>query len=131
MMRFAKLGCFRSCSWCLWKALDEEGCMGLWFHDVWICGAKSSWEYWMIWRFQPFPPLEIWLYFFFPQKNISMIWWQPGFFSCQVVKLCTPEKVGHTIFYSLFYSSITLNFFILKKSKPNFTILIFGWRDKP
>jgi len=22
-------GCFRSCSWCLWKALDEEGCMGL------------------------------------------------------------------------------------------------------
>ncbi len=23
------LGCFRWCSWCLWKALDEEGCMGL------------------------------------------------------------------------------------------------------
>ncbi len=22
------LGCLRLCSWCLWKALDEEGCMG-------------------------------------------------------------------------------------------------------
>jgi hypothetical protein len=22
-------GCFRSCSWCLSKALNEEGCMGL------------------------------------------------------------------------------------------------------
>jgi hypothetical protein len=29
VMRFTELGCFRSCSWCLWKALDEEGCMGL------------------------------------------------------------------------------------------------------
>jgi len=23
------LGCLRLCSWCLWKALDKEGCMGL------------------------------------------------------------------------------------------------------
>jgi site-specific recombinase len=22
-------GCFRLCSGCLWKALDQEGCMGL------------------------------------------------------------------------------------------------------
>jgi len=29
VMRSTKLGCFRSCSWCLWKALDEEGYMGL------------------------------------------------------------------------------------------------------
>jgi hypothetical protein len=29
VMRSTELGCFRSCSWCLWKALDEEGCMGL------------------------------------------------------------------------------------------------------
>jgi hypothetical protein len=29
VMRSTKLGCFRSCSWCLWKALNEEGCMGL------------------------------------------------------------------------------------------------------
>jgi hypothetical protein len=29
VMRFTKPGCFRSCYWCLWKALDEEGCMGL------------------------------------------------------------------------------------------------------
>jgi hypothetical protein len=44
-------GCFRFCSWCLWKALNEEGCMGL-FHDVWTCGAKACGakvlEYWMI-----------------------------------------------------------------------------------
>jgi len=32
----------------LWKALDEEGCMGLvLFHDVWTCGAKVL-EYRMI-----------------------------------------------------------------------------------
>jgi len=29
LMRSTKPGCFRLCSWCLWKALDEEGCMGL------------------------------------------------------------------------------------------------------
>jgi hypothetical protein len=29
VMRFTKLGCFSLCCWCLWKALDEEGCMGL------------------------------------------------------------------------------------------------------
>jgi hypothetical protein len=27
--RSTKRGYFRSCSSCLWKALDEEGCMGL------------------------------------------------------------------------------------------------------
>ncbi len=43
VMRSAELGCFRSCSWCLWKALDEEeGCMGLvpWHLDL---RCKSSW----------------------------------------------------------------------------------------
>ncbi len=41
-MRFTKLGCFRSHSWSLWKALKEEGCMGLvsWRLDL-LC--KSSW----------------------------------------------------------------------------------------
>jgi hypothetical protein len=29
LMRSTKLGFFRSASWCLWKALYEEGCMGL------------------------------------------------------------------------------------------------------
>jgi hypothetical protein len=29
VMKFTELGCFRSCFWGLWKALDEEGCMGL------------------------------------------------------------------------------------------------------
>ncbi len=28
-MRFIEPGCFRSCSLCLSKAFDEEGCMGL------------------------------------------------------------------------------------------------------
>jgi hypothetical protein len=28
-MRSTELGCFRSSYWCLWKALDEEWCMGL------------------------------------------------------------------------------------------------------
>jgi hypothetical protein len=42
VMRSTELGCFRSCSWCLWKALDKEGCMGLvpWCLDL---RCKSSW----------------------------------------------------------------------------------------
>ncbi len=42
VMRSTKLGHFRLCSWCLWKALDDEGCMGLvpWHLDSW---CKSSW----------------------------------------------------------------------------------------
>jgi hypothetical protein len=42
VMRSTELGCFRSCSWCLWKALDEEACMGLvpWHLDL---RCKSSW----------------------------------------------------------------------------------------
>ncbi len=38
-MRSTKPGCFRSCPWCLWKALDEEWCMGL---------VPQHLEYWMI-----------------------------------------------------------------------------------
>ncbi len=40
VMRSTKPGCFRSYSWCLWEALNKEGLHGLWFHDVWTCGAK-------------------------------------------------------------------------------------------
>jgi len=29
VMRSTKPGCFRSCSGCVWKALDQKGCMGL------------------------------------------------------------------------------------------------------
>ncbi len=29
VMRSTEPGCFRSCSWCLCKALNEEGCMDL------------------------------------------------------------------------------------------------------
>jgi hypothetical protein len=42
VMRSTELGCFRLCSWCLWKALNEEGCMGLvpWRLDL---QCKSFW----------------------------------------------------------------------------------------
>jgi len=42
VMRSTELRFFRSCSWCLWKALDEEGCMGLvpWPLNL---QCKSSW----------------------------------------------------------------------------------------
>jgi hypothetical protein len=60
VMRSTEPRCFRSCSWCLWKALDKEGCMGLvpWHLHLW-CKVL---EYWMIsslktklnhsWKFQ-------------------------------------------------------------------------------
>jgi hypothetical protein len=42
VMKSTEPGGFRSCSWCLWKALHEEGCMGLvpWSLDL---QCKSSW----------------------------------------------------------------------------------------
>ncbi len=42
VMKSTKLRCFRLCSWCLWKAFNKEGCMGLvpWHLDLW---CKSSW----------------------------------------------------------------------------------------
>jgi hypothetical protein len=41
LMRSRELGCFRLCSWCVWKGLKEEGCIGLvsWCFDL---GCKSS-----------------------------------------------------------------------------------------
>jgi len=37
LMGSMKLGCFRLRSWSLWKALEEEGCIGLvsWCLDLW------------------------------------------------------------------------------------------------
>ncbi len=29
IMRSTELRCFRSCSWCFWKSLNEKGCLGL------------------------------------------------------------------------------------------------------
>jgi hypothetical protein len=47
-MRSTEPGCFRLCSWCLWKAPRWGGVHGCaWFHDVWTCGPKVI-EYWMI-----------------------------------------------------------------------------------
>jgi hypothetical protein len=42
LMRPTEPGCFTSRSWSLWKALEEEGCMGLvpWRFDL---QCKSSW----------------------------------------------------------------------------------------
>ncbi len=42
VMRSTELGCFRSCSWCLWKALDEEGCVGL-LQIMFLVSLESSW----------------------------------------------------------------------------------------
>ncbi len=42
VMRSIESRWFRSCSWCLWKALNKQGCMGLvpWRLDL---QCKSSW----------------------------------------------------------------------------------------
>jgi hypothetical protein len=60
LMRSTKLGCFRPCSWSLWKLLRRRGASA-WFHGVWTRDAKVL-EYWMIsslkiklnhsWKFQ-------------------------------------------------------------------------------
>jgi len=60
-MRFTKPGCFRLCSWCLWKALDKVGCMGLvpWGLDFvaqkflnieWFSSLKMKWNH--SWKFR-------------------------------------------------------------------------------
>jgi len=59
-MRSTEPGCFRLCSWSLWKALEEERCISL-VPYVWTCSAKVL-EYSMIsslkiklncsWKFQ-------------------------------------------------------------------------------
>jgi hypothetical protein len=89
LMRCTEPGCFRSCSWCLWKALDERVAWA-WFHDVWTCGAKVL-EYWMIsslkiklncsWKFQrnwnmPLVLLERSWWAGFDGNNFGKIWIQ-------------------------------------------------------
>jgi hypothetical protein len=79
VMRSTEPGCFKSCSWCLWKALDERRGAWAWFHQVWTCSAKVL-EYWMIsslklklncnWKFQM-------------HWNVPLVWlersWWAGF----------------------------------------------------
>ncbi len=48
VMRLTEPGCFRLCSWCLWKALDEEGCMALGSTMVVGLAVQKFLEYWMI-----------------------------------------------------------------------------------
>jgi len=61
LMRSTKSGCFRSHSWSLWKALEEEGCIGLcldlWCKSSWILNDFSlkiklnqSWKFWRNWN---------------------------------------------------------------------------------
>jgi hypothetical protein len=45
VMRSIEPECFRSCSWCIWKAPTRRGAWA-WFHDIWTCSAKVL-EYWM------------------------------------------------------------------------------------
>ncbi len=65
VMRSTEPGCFRSFSWCLWKALDEEGVHGLgsmtfglavqkflnieWFLH-WKLNLNCSWKFWRNWN---------------------------------------------------------------------------------
>jgi hypothetical protein len=63
-MRSTEPRCFKSCSWCLWKALDEEGCMGFitWRLDLqcksfayWVIYSlkiklNCSWKFWRNWN---------------------------------------------------------------------------------
>jgi hypothetical protein len=66
LMRSTKPGCFRLCSWCLWKALEEEGCMGWvpWRLDLqckssrilnWMVSSlriksNCNWKFWRNWN---------------------------------------------------------------------------------
>jgi hypothetical protein len=47
LLRSIELGCIKSGSWSVWKALDEERGAWAWFHDIWTCNTKVL-EYWMI-----------------------------------------------------------------------------------
>ncbi len=47
MICFLVMRCFRLCSWCLWKGLDDKGCMGFGSMTFGLGGAKAL-EYWMI-----------------------------------------------------------------------------------
>ncbi len=42
VMRSTEPGRLRSCSWRLWKALDEEGMHLAWFHDIWTCYESET-----------------------------------------------------------------------------------------
>jgi hypothetical protein len=47
VMRSIELGCLKSCSWCLWKALSKGGVHGLGSFTFETCSAKVL-EYWTI-----------------------------------------------------------------------------------
>jgi hypothetical protein len=40
LMRHTKLGCFRTHSWSLWKALSRRGAWA-WFNDIWTFSIEA------------------------------------------------------------------------------------------
>ncbi len=107
VMRSTEPGCFSSCSWCLWKALDEGlGVHGLGSMTVWTCGTKVL-EYWMIfftensiklnrsWKFERTwnVPLGVLL--------LERSWWAGFFTGIYLVRLWI-QNVEHIDFLSDF-----------------------------
>ncbi len=73
IMKSTEPGCFRLCCWCLWKALDEEGCMGLVpCLDLW---CKSS--CWMIFylKIELNRSFNFWRNWNVPLMLLERSWW--------------------------------------------------------
>jgi hypothetical protein len=86
LMRSTTLGCFRLRSWCLWKALDEEGGAWAWFHDIWTCSAKVL-EYWMIFslKIKLSRSWNFWRNWNVPWVLLERSWWT-GFNEVYLIK---------------------------------------------
>jgi len=84
-LRPTKLGCFRLCSWSLWKARKERGAWA-WFHGIWTCCVEVL-HYWMIsslktklncsWKFRR--------YWNVPLVLLERSWWA-GFIGIYLVR---------------------------------------------
>jgi len=98
LMRSTEPGCFRSCSWSLWKALDEQGASA-WFHGIWTCGVEVL-EYWMI--FSLIIKVNSWK--FQRNWNVLLVWlersWWAGFNGIYLVRL--DSECGRSWFLSVF-----------------------------
>ncbi len=76
VMRSNEPECFRSCSWCLGKGLDEEGCMGFGSMTFGLCGAKVL-EYWMIssLKIKLYRTWKFWRNWNVPLVLLERSWW--------------------------------------------------------
>jgi len=74
-MRSTELGCFRWCSWSLWKVLKEDGCINLvpWCLDLWC----KFFEYWMIssLKIKLDPSWKFWRNWNVPFMLLERSWW--------------------------------------------------------